>query len=212
MPSFSCTIIRSTVALIVASVPFSARAGIDLTPAVSEYLAQGAKFQLLTFQYNKQGIEYEPPRAWVFDGASTTLHLKPAQKNFAEGVIEAEPLSKPQILNENVQKGLEQKLIANLPTGSQLVKIEQETECPLLLHGSRTFEVILSYQLMGEKFCRSALFANLPDVQLTFRFTARKDDFEMLHREFRASILSWHLVEATDTKQVASTAGSTSAQ
>jgi hypothetical protein len=205
MPSFSDIIVRSTIGLAIFGFAF-AKAGIDFTPAVSEYVAEGVKFQQLTFQYDKQRIEYEPPRAWIFDGGSTALHLKPPQKSYAEGVIEAEPLSKPQLLDENVQKSLEQKLIANLPSGSQLVKIEQEIESPLLLNGNRTFEVTLSYQLMGEKFCRSALFATLPDVQLTFRFTARRDDFEPLHREFRASILSWHPVEATDAKQVASAA------
>jgi len=198
MPSFSCIIVRSTIAIVIATAVSGASAGIDLTPAVGEYVAEGVKFQQLTFQYNKQRIEYEPPRAWISDGSSTVLHLKPPQKSFAEGVIEAEPLSKPQILDENVQKTLEQKLIANLPAGSQLVKVEQELESPLLLNGNRTFEVVVSYQLMGEKFIRSALFANLPDVQLTFRFTARKSDFDALHREFRASILSWHLLQATE--------------
>lgn len=200
MPSVSDIIVRSTIALIVAAPLWGANAGIDFSPAVTEYVAEGVKFQQLTFQYNKQRIEYEPPHAWIFDGGSTALHLKPPQKSFAEGLIEAEPLSKPQPLDENVRKSLEEKLVANLPSGSQLVKIEQEIESPLLLNGNRTFEVILSYQLMGEKFCRSALFAMLPDVQLTFRFTARKDDFEPLHREFRASILSWHPVEATDAQ------------
>jgi hypothetical protein len=208
MPIVSDIIVRSTIALIVATPLWGANAGIDFSPAVTEYVAEGVKFQQLTFQYNKQRIEYELPHAWIFDGGSTALHLKPPQKSFAEGLIEAEPLSKPQLLDENVRKSLEEKLIANLPAGSQLVKIEQEIESPLLLNGNRTFEVILSYQLMGEKFCRSALFAILPDVQLTFRLTARKDDFEPLHREFRASILSWHPVEVTDPKQAVSTAGS----
>jgi hypothetical protein len=197
MQSFSNPIIRSIIAVIIATAATGASAGIDLTPAVGEYVAEGVKFQQLTFQYNKQRIEYEPPRAWIFDGGATALHLKPPLKSFAEGIIEAEPLSKPQILDENVQKTFEQKLLANLPAGSQLVKVEQELESPVLLNGNRTFEVVVSYQLMGEKFIRSALFAALPDVQLTFRFTARKGDFDALHREFRASILSWHLLEAT---------------
>src|SRR5256885_13344862 len=126
MASFSDILARSTIAIIIATAVSGTNAGIDLTPAVGEYVAEGTKFQQLTFQYNKQRIDYEPPRAWIFDGGSTALHLKPPQKSFAEGVIEAEPLSNPQPLDENVRKGLEQKLIANLPAGSQLVKIEQE--------------------------------------------------------------------------------------
>ena len=153
-------------------------------------------------------IEYEPPRTWIVDGDATALHLKPPQKTFAEAIVEAEPLNRAQQLDEAAQKNLEQKLIASLPAGSQLVKIEQETESPLLLNGNRTFEVIVSYQVMGEKFSRSALFANLSDVQVIFRFTARTNDFEALHSEFRTSILSWRQMEATEASAATASAAS----
>jgi hypothetical protein len=189
---------------------FAARAGIDLTPEVREYTAEGMKFQQLTFHENKQRIEYEPPQTWIFDGGAAELHLKPPKKTFAEAVIAVTQLSKPQPLDENLRASLKEKFVASLPAGSQLVKVEQEIESPLLLNGNPTFEIIVSYQLMGEKFLRSALFANVRDAQLTFRFSARKDDFGQLHQEFRTSILSWHWIETAETSATtASAAAST---
>ena len=104
-------------------------------------------------------------------------------------------------------KALEQQFITSLPLGSQFAKVEQEMDNPIPLNGNHSFEVTISYQLMGEKFLRSAIFVNLPDTQLVFRFTARKDDFEPLHREFRTSISSWHwLGPSPSQEQIAASA------
>jgi len=169
--------------------------GIDLTPSVQEYSANGMKFRQLVFNDEKRRIEYEPPQDWSFDGATNQLHLKP-KKNFAEALISVAPLNKPQPLDENTVKTLEQQFVASLPVGSQFPKIEEEIANPVLLGGNASFEVTVSYQSLGEKFVRSALFVNLPDKQLTFRLSARKDDFQALHREFKVSIFSWHWIEA----------------
>ena len=186
----------STIFSLLLATVVAARAEIDLTPSTSEYTAEGIKYQQLIFHQDKQHIEYEPPRGWRFEGSPQQLHLKPPQKNFADAVIQAIPLPAPQPLGEKVSKALEQQFITSLPLGSQFAKVEQEMDNPIPLNGNHSFEVTVSYQLMGEKFLRSAIFVNLPDTQLVFRFTARKDDFEPLHREFRTSISSWHWVES----------------
>ena len=172
----------------------TARGGINLTPSVTEYVAEGMKFHQLTFQDGKRRIEYEPPRNWSFDGGANELRLKPP-KNFAEAIISATPAAKAQTLDATAIKLLEEQVTTTLPNGSQFVKIEQELENVILLDGNNSFEITLSYQLMGEKFSRSVLFVKLPDTQLVFRLTARKDDFALLHQEFRSSILSWHSAE-----------------
>jgi hypothetical protein len=195
MPSFSCIIVRSTIALVIAAVVLSANAGIDFTPAVSEYVAEGVKFQQLTFQYNKQRIEYEPPLGWSFEGSPVELHLKSPKKMFAEAVINAAPLIKSQPLDQSTVEALKQHFIASLPPGSQFVKIERELQNVAALGYNDGVDVTVSYQVMGEKFLRSVLLVNLPDTQLTFQFTARKDDFEPLQREFRMSVGSWHWLE-----------------
>ena len=197
MKSFCHTPLRSTiVAATICQIALPAYASIDLTPAVSEYTAEGMKFEQLVFHDNKQRIEYELPTGWTFDGSATEFHLKPPQKNFAEAVIQALPLSKPQALDENTRNDLKQKVIGELPAGSQFVRVEQEIVNPILLSGRATFEVTVSYQLLGEKFCRSVLFANREATQWLFRFTAKKTDFEPLQGEFRRSILSWHWLKA----------------
>jgi hypothetical protein len=185
---------RSTIALLFFVTIASAYSGIDLTPSVTEYVANGMKFQNLIFQDDKRRIEYEPPRDWSFNGGTNQLRLKP-KKNFAEAVIAAVPLSKPQSLDENAIKLLEQQVIAALPVGSQFAKIEEEIANPVLLNENASFEVTVSYQVTGEKFFRSAIFVNLRDTQLIFRLSARKDDFQALHREFKVSIFSWHWIE-----------------
>ena len=192
---FSNALLRSTITTCCLAFALVAKGAIDLTPETSEYTAEGRKFQQFTFHENKQRIEYEPPQGWSFDGGGGELRLKPPKKNFAEAVIAAAQLAKPQPLDENVRASLKANFVANLPAGSQVVKLEQEIESPLLLNGNPTFEITVSYQLMGEKFVQSGLFANVRDTQLTFRVSARKDDFERLHQEFRTSILSWHWIE-----------------
>jgi hypothetical protein len=196
--SFSKASLRSTIGACWFGVACIAGAAIDLTPEVNEYTAEGLKFQQLMFRENKQRIEYEPPQKWVFDGGANALHLKPPNKNFAEAVIEIATLSKPQSLDETVRNALKERFLASVPAGSQFVKLEQEIESPILLNGMPTFEMTVSYQLMGEKFCRSALFAIVRENEITFRCSARKDDFDRVHQEFRGSLLSWHWLEASD--------------
>jgi hypothetical protein len=190
---------RWTVALALLATTLTAKSGIDLTPTVNEYIGEGIKYQKLIFRHDKQGIEYNPPPRWEFHGGPNQLQLTPPKRNFAEAVIEAVPLPAPQPLDDKVSKALEQQLIVKLPPGSQFVTIVSEGQNPVLLNGNRSFEVTVSYEVMGEKFLRSAIFANLSNTQLIFQLTARKDDFEPLHREFRMSIASWHWVESATT-------------
>ncbi len=211
MPSFSDIIVRSTIGLAIFGFAF-AKAEIDFTPAVSEYIAEGTKFQQLTFVHGKQKIEYELPLGWSFESSPTQLRLKPPKKMLAEAVINATPLIKPQPLDQSAAEALKQQLIASLPPGSQFVTIERELQNVVALGYNSGVDVTVSYQMMGEKFLRSALFVNLPDTQLTFRFTARKGDFEPLQRDFRMSIGSWHWLGSDTPTQATATGDSVSAR
>jgi len=199
---------KSTVSLLLFLTTLTARGDIDLTPSVNEYVAQGIKVQQLTFKEDKRRIEYEPPNGWKVDGGPNQLHMVPPQKNFAEAVVAVAQMTKPQPLDENTIKLLEQQFVASLPAGSQFVKIEEEVPNSVLLDGNASFEVTVSYQSMGEKFLRSAFFVNLKDTQLMFRLTARKDDFQALHREFKASMFSWHWIDESETPTQAGQAAS----
>src|SRR2546421_4984810 len=126
MPRFSDIIVRSTVTAVIVSAMSAASAGIDLTPSPSEYVAEGIKHQQLTFVQDKQRIEYELPAGWKYGGGAAQGRLTPPNKNFAEATITAAPLAKPEALDENTIKILEQQFIAALPLGSQFVKNEEE--------------------------------------------------------------------------------------
>jgi hypothetical protein len=195
--SFSIMFTRLTIALFLLLLTDTSYGVPDLTPSTREYIANGMKFQQLVFKDEKQRIEYEPPRGWNFEGGANQLQLKP-KKNFAEATITVTPLSKPQSLDENVRQALREQFMASLPVGSQFAKVEEEVSNPVLLNGNESFELTVSYQATGEKFFRSALFVNLRDTQLVFRLTARKDDFQALHREFKGSIFSWHWIGEKD--------------
>ena len=200
---------RSTTSCFLLLTAIAAHAGIDLTPSSGEYVAQGIKHQQLIFHQDKQRIEYEPPPGWGFEGSSHLLRLKPPQQNqFAEAIIEAVRSAAPQGFDEQATKALEQEAIGNLPPGSQFVKVELETHNPIPLNRNQSLEVTISYQVIGEKFWRSVLLVNLPDTGLIFRLTARKQDFDALHREFATSISSWQWVDeneaATQPSQAAS--------
>src|SRR2546421_2763491 len=106
MPSFSNIALRSTIGFAISIAALSAHGGIDFTPTVSDYTAEAVKFQRLIFRDDKERIEYEVPQGWTFDGSAAALRLKPATKNFAEAVVQAVPLSKAQLLDENTRTAL----------------------------------------------------------------------------------------------------------
>jgi hypothetical protein len=173
----------------------SARGGIDLTPSVSEYTAEGNTFRQLTFADGKRQVVYELPRLWSYRGDRTSLHLSPSNVVRADASIQVTDLPKPQPLNDTVVAALKEQSLHAAPPGAQSVTLVAEEMNPVRLEGGDAYCVTISYQALGETFVRSALYVNLPDAQLIFRLTARKADFEPLQRAFRSSILSWHWVD-----------------
>jgi hypothetical protein len=202
---------RSTILAVSLITTACLRAEIDLAPSVNEYVANGMKMRQLIFRDDKRKIEYEPPQDWSIGGTENQLTFKP-KNNFAEAAITVTPLAKPQSLDENAVKILAEQFLASLPVGSQFGKLEEQITNPVLLDGNGSVEMTASYQLMGEKFLRSAIFVNLPHAQLVFRLSARKDDFQSLHRDFKGSILSWHWIEAAATSPETAKSASTLAQ
>ena len=197
MKSFSAASLSAIAGLFLLSTAVFANAEINLSPSVSEYVANGMKMHQLIFRDDKRKIEYEAPQDWTVGGSENQLALKP-KKNFAEASITVASLQKSQAFDENTIKTLTEQFLAGLPVGSQFGKIEEQVVNPVLLDGNGSLEITASYQMMGEKFLRSAIFVNLPHAQLVFRLSARKDDFQSLHRDFKASILSWHWIDQSE--------------
>jgi hypothetical protein len=166
-------------------------AGIDLSPATSERVLDGIKFQQLIFRDGERKISYEPPRGWKYRADSGQLKLAPPDIAQAQGTIEQSPLSAPQSFDEPTIKALHEKTLASVPNGSQDAAIIAEEKDPVLVNRNSTYEMTAGYRFGGQDYRLSVLYVNLPDTQLRFRFVARKADFEKLHNAFRGSVFSW---------------------
>ena len=181
-----------------------ARADINFTPSVKEYVSEGITYRSLYFKEEKNTISIELPRQWTYRGDAGRLQLLPPGKGFAEGVIQAIPLARPQPFNEAVEKALETQALSSVPSGSQSIEVAKREENPVILDHNLSYEIVVSYQTLGQAFLRSLIFVNCPDKQLIFRFTAPKADFDLLNKAFRRSIYSWERTEpAPQTAQVA---------
>src|SRR6476646_2496888 len=173
-------------------------AGLDLTPSTTEYTEDGTTYRVVDFKNGDGVVKFYPPEGWLVRGQKTRLQLTP-QKSLSEGVVEVNPLVAPQPLDENVVVAFRQGVLAALPPGSSNPKIISEAPNTLMPGGKPSFEILISYQLWGKGFQRSVLLVNGPLEHLVFRFTATKEDFEVLHNAFRRSVASWQWVDKPAT-------------
>jgi hypothetical protein len=176
---------------------------LDLTPVVSEYVAEGITFRQLTFKDGKRQVVYEPPQRWTCRGSGSSLQLTPPNAERADAAIQTVESSSPQSFDEKTRTALKEQFVRALPPGSQTIAVINEEQNPVVLENSASYAVTGTYQVIGETFVRSVVFVNLPGTQLTFKFTARKADFENLHKAFRSSILSWHWVDRSAAAELA---------
>lgn len=194
---------RTILALLLAAACPSIRAAIEFPPVPHEATYEGFTYHELIFKDGKRQVVYQLPTQWAYRSKDGGVQLVPPKTEFAEAVIQAAPRPALKPLDERSIEEAKQDFLRNLPPGSQLVSIVSEQRNPVLLENRPSYEVIASYQLMGEKFVRSALFTNFFDMQVSFRLTARKNDFERLHQTFRSSILSWHWLDRPDARDTA---------
>jgi hypothetical protein len=175
----------------------TARGALDLSPFPSQFEGEGIKYIQLSFKDGTRQVVYVPPQSWTWRGGASQLHLTPpATFARADAMIEVSPLAAPQPLDEKAIAALREQFMNTLPPGAQGLKMVSEELGPLLLGGNiATFEFTATYQVLGETFVRSTLFANLPETQIRFKITGLKKDFDSLHRLFRASLISWEWVE-----------------
>jgi hypothetical protein len=186
----SSLLLRSTIAFAFVTIARSAQSGIDFTASTGERMLEGIKFPELYFHENGRKISYEQPRGWTYSADTAHIKLVPPDVRQALGEFTQAPLPKPQNFDDQTMKFLQEKAIASVPSDSQEVTVVSAEKNPLMINQHETFEVIVAYQLYGERYQQSVLFMNLSDTQLTFRLVARKTDFEKLHRAFRGSLCS----------------------
>lgn len=177
--------------LLLALVAMSVQASIDFTPERTDRVLDGVKFQQLVFHENGRSITYEQPRGWTYNASATQISFTPLNIALAQASIEQSSLPAPQNFDETTIKNLRQQVIDSVPPSSRNVTITSEEKNSVIVNRHETYEVTIAYEAFGQEFQRSIVFLNLSDTQLRFRLTARKQDFEKLHKAFRGSIFSW---------------------
>jgi hypothetical protein len=164
---------------------------IEFSSALEKFIGEGIVYPRLVFKDDKRPVYYQPPRDWRCTLDRNSLHLVPPNKSFAEAEISSAALEKPVALDDAAIAGLTQQILATLPPDSQQTSIVKQEHNVVLLNNNPTFELIVSYKLLGDTFERSVFVVNTPKTQILFKFSARKSDFDALYRTFHASILTW---------------------
>jgi len=174
----------------------SSRAAIDLTPAVTETVEEGVTYREVSFKTPEGKVAFTLPPGWTVSGQANRAEMIGGDKSSANAVVEVIPLLKPEPLDEaNVAKFKEQVLRA-LPAGSAKVTTVCEAQNSIMPGGNPSFEFVITYDLWGKVFQRSALLVNGQQDRLMFRFTCLKSDFGVLSTNFRRSLMTWHAVAA----------------
>ncbi len=169
----------------------AARAGIDLTPRPSVYLAEGVKMPNLSFTDGKNEIAYTPPPDWKCEGDSSRLLLLPRNRVQAEASIEKTPPPITAVFDEAGAKKLTDTVVASLPRGSRKVAVLSQEKNPLRINGKETYEVVVSSVFFGQAVTTSAVFCTRGKEQLVFRLFCHSADFPELARAFRRSLYSF---------------------
>lgn len=187
---------RSFVTLVWLAVAFSsASATIDFTPTVSEFTGEGIVYRRVTFKTDKGSVQFVPPPKWTARGTAERAQLFPPDNKFAEATITARPLeAPPQPWDERTLQALEQQVIGHIPPNSASVEVLSREQKPLWSQ-SVGFEIVVGYKALGYTFKRSVLVVRTTDTELTFQFSAPKEEFASLNDQFQRSITSWEWVE-----------------
>lgn len=178
----------------------TAGAAIDFTPTVNQYQSEGAQYSSVNFKDEKRRVSIILPRQWTCHGNSSRLQMIPPSQNYAEGLIQSSPTKGLLRFDEATVKALEKQVFATLPQGSQGVTILSQQENRIMLGQNLSYEFVVSYQTLGQAFCRSVIFVNCPDQQLVFRFSALAMAFDNLNKAFRQSLCSWQWTEPAARK------------
>ena len=180
----------------------SSHATIDLNPMVTAVVEDSVTYYEVGFKTPEGKVAFTLPPGWTIRGQKNRAQMTaPADKASAEAVVEVTPLEKPAPLDDATIAAFKQQVIATLPPGSTKVTTAYEAQNSLMLSGNPSFEFVITYDLWGKVFQRSALLVNGPQDRLTFRFSCLRADFAGLNTNFRRSLMSWHAVVAKESPQ-----------
>ena len=168
-----------------------ARADLQLTPKLSEYELDGVKLKELEFADDGMAVTYQSPRGWDYSGNSNQLTLRPPGKPHAEATITRTRLEQPGKFDEESLKRLVEDVVAQLPKGSDDVKVVSQEKNPLMIQRKETFLIVLTYTIYAEKYARSILLLNRGNEQIRSQLTCYEPDFKELQAAFMRSQYTW---------------------
>lgn len=180
-----------SLAFLVALAATSARADLQLTPEPSEYELEGVKLKQLLFHDGQKPVTYQSPRDWDYSGSANQLALHPPGKAQAQATVSKVALAQPGTFDEASLKKFMAGIAELLPKGSSAAAVVSQEKDPVKISGKETFQVVLSYNVLGQPFKRSVLFLNRDHDQLRFELVAREEDFKDLQQAFQSSLCTW---------------------
>ncbi len=175
----------------------SSQAGIDLTPQVTDVVEDGVTSREVTFKTPEGKVMLTLSPGWAIRGQKQRAQIT-GKDQATEAVIEGVPLAKPEPLDDEAIAKFKQQVMASLPVGSAKVTTISEAQNSLMPGGNPSFEFVITYDLWGKVFQRSALLVNGPQDRLVFRFTSLQQDYSNLNTQFRRMAMTWRTLE---TKQ-----------
>lgn len=182
---------RSFTARLLEPSPVPAGTEIEFSANLQEFDGEGGAGRGLIFKDAGRIICYQPPSGWICTLVGKHLYLKPPNQNFAAAEIKAVPLIASQAVDKIIAAALTEQVLTHVPEGAENVLLVREEMNPVSLDHYQSYEVIVSYAALRQKFQRSVIFLNTPANRFVFKFTAREDIFDALYQAFRNSISTW---------------------
>jgi len=174
------------------SFPCLGASAIDFTPRYAQSVQDGFPVTRMYFSDQAQRIYLSVPNSWRVNGDERHGTFTPGNLTQASVIIENSPID-AQIPFEH--EGLEayRKAASELmPPGATDMQIDFERANEIQINGWTSYEMEFSYKSYGQRFTRSVLFINLSkEKQIRFRVEARKENFEKLYSQARATLGSW---------------------
>ena len=172
----------------------SGYAAIDLTPSVTEVTEDGVTSREAAFKTPEGKVLLALSPGWTIRGQKDRAQMNWTDQS-TEAVIESTALAKPEPLDEAAIAKFKQQIVAALPPGTTKVTTIGEAQNSLMPGGNPSFEFVITYDLWGKVFQRSALLVNGPQERLIFRFTSLQKDFSDLNTQFRRMAMTWRAIE-----------------
>src|SRR5205085_3628756 len=149
---------------------------VNLTATPREYSAEGVNYRELVFGDGERKVFVELPAKWGFRSSPAKLEFTAPESRFISASIESAAVVAPRLFDAATVEGLVAKSVAEIPSSATRVTTETRAN-PVLIGDRESLEVLVTYRLGDATYQRSTIFLDLPESQLTFRFSAPKEQF-----------------------------------